>query len=56
VWQLAPAQQFAELVRVQRDRLAALDGLDAQRRRDLVEAEVITSIYECTSILSAPLF
>ncbi len=46
--QLAPAQQFAELVRLQRDRLAALDGLDAQRRRDLVEAGVVTSICEST--------
>ncbi len=46
--QLAPAQQFAELVRVQRDRLAALDGLDAQTRRDLVEAGVVTAIYEST--------
>jgi hypothetical protein len=46
--QLAPAQQLVELVRVQRDRLAALDGLDAQRRRDLVEAGVVTSIYEST--------
>jgi hypothetical protein len=36
--QLAPAQQFAELVRVQRERVAALDGLDAQTRRDLLEA------------------
>ena len=33
---------------MQRDRLAALDGLDAQRRRDLVEAGVVTSIYEST--------
>jgi hypothetical protein len=46
--QLAPAQQFAELVRVQRDRLAALDGLHAQTRRDLVEAGVVTSVYEST--------
>jgi len=46
--QLAPAQQFVELVRVQRDRLAALDGLDAQTRRNLVEAGVVTSIYEST--------
>jgi hypothetical protein len=46
--QLAPAQQLVELVRVQCDRLAALDGLDAQRRRDLVEAGVVTSIYEST--------
>ena len=46
--QLAPAQQLVELVRVQRDRLAALNGLDAQRRRDLVEAGVVTSIYEST--------
>jgi hypothetical protein len=46
--QLAPAQQFVELVRVQRERLAALDGLDALTRRDLVEAGVVTSIYEST--------
>jgi hypothetical protein len=46
--QLAPAQQFAELVRVQRDRLAALDGLDTQTRRDLVEAGVVSATYEST--------
>jgi hypothetical protein len=46
--QLAPAQQFAELIRVQRDRLAAFDGLDAQTRRELLEAGVVTSTYEST--------
>jgi hypothetical protein len=46
--QLAPAQQFAELVRVQRDRLAVLDGLDAPTRRDLMEAGVVSATYEST--------
>ena len=46
--QLAPAQQLVELVRVQRDRLAALDRLDAPTHRNLLETGVITSIYEST--------
>ena len=46
--QLAPAQQFAELIRVQRDRLPVFDGLDAQTRREFLEAGVVTSTYEST--------
>jgi hypothetical protein len=46
--QLAPQQQFAELVRVQRDRLAALERLDDNTRRDLKEAGVFTANYEST--------
>jgi hypothetical protein len=46
--QLAPAHQFAELIRVQRDRLAVFDGLDAQTRREFLEAGVVTSTYEST--------
>src|SRR6266699_1869578 len=38
--QLAPQQQFAELIRVQRDRLAALELLDGDIRRELEEAGV----------------
>jgi hypothetical protein len=46
--QLAPQQQFAELVRVQRDRLAALERLDDDIRRELEEAGVFTINYEGT--------
>src|SRR5258708_24187381 len=46
--QLAAEQQFAELVRVQRDRLAALERLDDDIRRELKEAGVFTINYEST--------
>lgn len=46
--QLAPQQQLAELIRVQRDRLAALERLDDNTRRDLKEAGVFTANYEST--------
>jgi hypothetical protein len=46
--QLAPAQQFVELVRVQRDRLVALDKLDPRTRRDLMEGGVVSATYEST--------
>jgi hypothetical protein len=46
--QLAPQQQLAELVRVQRDRLAALERLDNDTRRELKEAGVFTANYEST--------
>lgn len=46
--QLAPQQQFAELIRVQRDRLAALERLDDDIRRELEEAGVFTINYEST--------
>jgi len=46
--QLAPQQQFTELVRVQRDRLAALERLDDDIQRELKEAGVFTINYEST--------
>jgi hypothetical protein len=46
--QLAPQQQLAELVRVQRDRLAALERLDDDIRRELKKAGVFTATYEST--------
>lgn len=46
--QMAPAQQFAELIRVQQDRLAALDALSADHRQALADSGVLTTIYEST--------
>ncbi len=46
--QLAPAQQFSELVRVQQERLASIDGLPAEHERALKESGALTSIYEST--------
>lgn len=46
--QLAPAQQFAELVRVHQERLAALDALPEDQIRALREGGVLTATYEST--------
>lgn len=46
--QMAPAQQFTELIRVQQDRLAALDGLPGDHKRALADGGVLTATYEST--------
>ncbi len=46
--QLAPAQQFGELVRVQQERLAALDAVADEHKRSLAESGVLTANYEST--------
>ena len=46
--QMAPAQQFAELIRVQQDRLAALDALPADHKRTLADGGVLSATYEST--------
>lgn len=46
--QLAPAQQFAELIRVHRERLAALDALADETKRPLTESGVLWATYEST--------
>lgn len=46
--QLAPAQQFAELIRVHRERLAALDALADETKRPLTESGVLGATYEST--------
>lgn len=46
--QMAPAQQFAELVRVQQDRLAALEALPAVHKQALADSGVLTATYEST--------
>lgn len=46
--QMAPAQQFAELIRVQQDRLAALDALPPDHKRSLADSGVLTATYEST--------
>jgi late competence protein required for DNA uptake (superfamily II DNA/RNA helicase) len=46
--QLAPAQQFDELVRVQQERLAALDVIPTEQKRLLAESGVLTANYEST--------
>jgi Zn finger protein HypA/HybF involved in hydrogenase expression len=46
--QLAPAQQFAELLRMHQERLAALADLPEESRRALVENGVTTATYEST--------
>lgn len=45
---MAPVQQFAELIRVQQDRLAALDALPADHKRALADSGVLTTTYEST--------
>lgn len=45
---MAPAQQFSELLRVQVDRLAALNALADDQRRSLAEGGVLTANYEST--------
>ncbi len=45
---LAPAQQFGELLRVQQDRLAALDAVPEENRRAFAESGVLTANYEST--------
>lgn len=45
---MAPAQQFAELIRGHRERLAALDGLDPAARRGLDDAGVSSLTHEST--------
>jgi hypothetical protein len=45
---MAPAQQFAELLRVQQDRLAVLDALPAEHKRALSDSGVLTATYEST--------
>ncbi|HEX9096696.1 MAG TPA: hypothetical protein VF990_11415 [Candidatus Dormibacteraeota bacterium] len=46
--QLAPQQRFAELIRIQIDRLGALDGMDTASRRRLDESGVMTATLEST--------
>jgi hypothetical protein len=46
--QLAPAQQFGELLRVQQERLAALDVIPTEHKRPLAESGVLTANYEST--------
>lgn len=46
--QLAPAQQFEELIRVQQERLAALDAVPEEHKRSLAESGVLTANYEST--------
>lgn len=46
--QMAPAQQFAELIRVQQDRLAALDALPVDHKQALADSGVLTTTYEST--------
>lgn len=46
--QMAPVQQFTELIRVQQDRLSALDALPADHKRTLADGGVLTATYEST--------
>jgi hypothetical protein len=46
--QLAPAQQFGELIRMHRDGLAALDALPQEVKRGLTESGVLGANYENT--------
>ena len=46
--QLAPAQQFGEVLRVQQERLAALGAIPTEHRRVLAESGVLTANYEST--------
>jgi hypothetical protein len=46
--QLAPAQQFGELIRMHRDGLAALDALPQEVKRGLQESGVLGANYENT--------
>jgi hypothetical protein len=43
---MAPAQQFAELLRVQQERLAALDALPAEHKQALAESGVLAANYQ----------
>ncbi len=46
--QLAPAQQFGELIRMHRDGLAALDSLPQEIKRGLAESGVLAANFENT--------
>lgn len=46
--QLAPVQQFGELLRVHRERLDALDAGSDEHKRSLAESGVFTATYEST--------
>ncbi len=46
--QLAPVQQFGELIRMHRDGLAALDALPQEVKRELAEGGVLGTNYENT--------
>lgn len=46
--QLAPAQQFTELLRMHRDGLAALDALPEDAKRGLAEGGALSATYENT--------
>lgn len=46
--QLAPGQQFGELIRMHRDGLSALDSLPREIRRDLSESGVLAAAFENT--------
>lgn len=46
--QLAPAQQVAELIRVHRERLDAIDGLPQTQKQVLADAGVLNANYEST--------
>jgi Zn finger protein HypA/HybF involved in hydrogenase expression len=46
--QLAPTQQFSELVRVQRERLAAMDTFPAELKQALKESGALSSTQEST--------
>lgn len=45
---LAPAEQFGELIRVQQERLAALEAVPEEHKRALAESGVLTANYEST--------
>lgn len=45
---LAPAQQLAELIKVERERLDSFDHLDDQTRRTFIENGVVSTTYEAT--------
>jgi hypothetical protein len=44
--QLAPVEQFVELIRVQRDRIAMFDRLDPELLQQLTESGVVASAYD----------
>ncbi len=46
--QMAPAQQFTKLLRVQQDRVASLDALPLEHKQALAESGVLNSNYEST--------
>jgi hypothetical protein len=41
-------QQFGELLRIQQERLAALDAIPTEHKRQLAESGVLTANYEST--------